>query len=255
MPGREKVLIFDFDGTISLGDGPVRSYARHVAQSLSMTSANDFLASVEVGLEGELPDLDMVDGYDLVRQLSDRFGASIEARSRAFLLSREELATDAAPITAPAGIIDFLAAAHQHAHLVLATNSPHTRIDAALESLGVAGYFDSVHTSVGKPAGLEAIVDEWLTRFADVDPAVALLSVGDIWVNDLEPAHLRDASTALVAARADHMATTNGATPTFSATSLQELYSSLNGWLESTVPPAVSPHRSTSVTFLPYDQR
>lgn len=251
VPGRQKVLIFDFDGTISLGDGPVRAYARHVAESLPPTTAHDFLRSVEAGLDGELPvDLHPVDGYDLVRQLSDSFGASDEARSRAFLLSREELGTDAAPITAPEGLPDFLAAARQHAHLVLATNSPQTRIDSALESLGVAAHFDSVHTSAGKPAGLEVIVDEWLGRFANADPAGALLSVGDIWVNDLQPAHLRDASTALIGERAD-----NAATPTYSATTLHELYPSLNDWLESTDPPAVSPQRSTSTTSRPNDQR
>ena len=29
-----KVMVFDFDGTVSLGDGPVRSYARFVAAGL-----------------------------------------------------------------------------------------------------------------------------------------------------------------------------------------------------------------------------
>ncbi len=246
MSARNKVLVFDFDGTIALGDGPVRSYARHVAETLPIAAREDFLVDVEAGLEDELPGVDPVDGYELVRLLADRFEVSAEERSRAFLLSRGELATDAAPIAAPPGLADFLAAARPQAHLVLATNSPDTRIEAALGALGLAGAFDAVHTSVGKPAGLEAVVDGWLARLTG-DPAGSLLSIGDIWVNDLEPAHRRGASTALVAVRADA-----AATPTFTATLLEDLYPSLSQWLASTAP---SPHRSTSATSLTTDQR
>lgn len=243
---RNKVLVFDFDGTIALGDGPVRSYARHVAETLPAAARESFLVGVEAGLEGELPDIEPVDGYELVCLLGDRFQVSDADRSRAFLLSRGELATDAAPIAAPPGLAELLAAARAHAHLVLATNSPDIRIDRALEALGLADAFDTVHTSVGKPAGLGAVVDGWL-RTLPGEPGEVLLSIGDIWVNDLEPAHERGASTALVAPRADA-----AATPTFTATHLEDLYPSLSQWLGMSAP---TPHRSTSTTSLATDQR
>jgi FMN phosphatase YigB (HAD superfamily) len=242
---RDKVIVFDFDGTISLGDGPVRSYARLISESLDGDAKSQFLRTVEQGLEGKLDlDIDPVDGYELVRILSRHAGVSDDARDDAFFASRAELATDAAPVFAPRGLADFLALARDSAYLVLATNSPETRIADALDVLGVAESFDEVYTSVGKPGGLALIVDEWLARLPLADPATTLLSVGDIWINDLEPAHARGASTALVGPRSDL-----AAQPTFTATGLAELYLTLNSWLD------VPPHRTTSTTSLAHDQR
>jgi FMN phosphatase YigB (HAD superfamily) len=230
-----KVMVFDFDGTVSLGDGPVRSYARFVAAGLERAERDTFLAAIEAGLAGDLPDgIDPLDGYDLVRLLAAPFAVTDAAHSAAYSSSRAELASVAAPILAPAGLAAFLAAARTKARLVLATNAPETRIAEALDSLGLAGAFDEVHTTVGKPAGLDSIIDGLLADSTVEDAASALVSVGDVWTNDLDPAHRRGATTALVGPRRDARAT-----PTLHAASLEELYPPLSAWLES-------PHRTTS---------
>lgn len=257
---RDRVLVFDFDGTVSLGLGPVRSYARYIAQGLPIDEAHAFLAAVDGGLarpsgilvtearadfigtaqtvNGTPP----IDGYDLVRLLSLQFPVTAADRDAAYLQSRFELATDAAPVIAPLGLADFLAKAREHAHLVLATNAPDIRLNEALDALGLAGAFDAIHPSVGKPGGLDAILDTWLDRVGAgpstaserrVSPAHALLSIGDVWLNDLAPAHRRGASTALVG---DSPAP--DATPTFQAEQLPELYPALCAWLTA---PAVVP--------------
>ena len=93
---RNKVLVFDFDGTVALGDGPLRSYARHIAEALPIAVRADFLVSVEAGLEGELAlETEPVDGYDLVRMLSDRFEVETEAGKLT------NVAVDKANTTAP----------------------------------------------------------------------------------------------------------------------------------------------------------
>ena len=253
---RDRVLVFDFDGTVSLGLGPVRSYARFISAGLSLEDAAAFLTAVYSGLEvqtratndapapraidGILP----IDGYDLVRLLSLRFSVTAAERDSAYLRSRHELATDAAPVVAPDGLADFLEEAGRYAHLVLATNAPDIRINEALAALGLAGAFDVVYTSVGKPAGLDAILDTWLDRVGaqpaatndrQAAPAHALLSIGDVWANDLAPAHRRGASTALVGDGA-----AREATPTFTAEHLADLYPAFRAWLTATTIPVAA---------------
>ena len=230
-----KVMVFDFDGTVSLGDGPVLSYARFVAAGLERDDRAAFLRDIETGLSGVLPaELDPLDGYDLVRLLSATFSVTDAAHSAAYASSRAELASAAAPVIAPLGLVDFLARARPRARLVLATNAPELGIAPALDSLGLAGAFDLVYTAVGKPTGLDAILDELLADSVIEDPATALVSIGDVWTNDLEPAYRRGATTVLVGPRTDA-----GATPTLRAASLEELYPGLDAWLEP-------PHRPTS---------
>jgi FMN phosphatase YigB (HAD superfamily) len=228
----ERVVVFDFDGTVSLGHGPVRSYARMIADSLPTDQCVEFLgrfetqlASPRFGVGSAAP----IDGYDLVRLVAEGYDVPAGVRSSAYLSSRLELATAAAPVIAPSGLARFLADARPHALLVLATNAPSIRIDEALASLGLTGAFDSVHTSVGKPAGFGPLLDELLAALpAGTDAAAGLLSIGDVWANDLAPAHERGATTALVGG-----AGPAGATPTFRATHLYELYPALQAWLTS----------------------
>jgi FMN phosphatase YigB (HAD superfamily) len=228
---RERVLVFDFDGTVALGHGPVRSYARAVASTLPAGRASAFLGSFETRLDatGATGVATPIDGYDLVRLLADAYDVPAGARGSAYLTSRLDLGTSAAPVIAPAGLAGFLAEAGKTAYRVLATNAPAIRIEQALAALGLTGAFDVVHTSVGKPAGFGAVLDDLIDRLPGAaDPASGLLSIGDIWANDLEPAHRRGASTALVGG---HLPV--DATPTHRAGHLPELYPALHGWLAS----------------------
>jgi FMN phosphatase YigB (HAD superfamily) len=231
----ERIVVFDFDGTVSLGHGPVRSYARIIANSLPADQAIEFLGRFETELAS--PGLGAgaaapIDGYDLVRLLAEGYDVPAGVRSSAYLSSRLELATAAAPVIAPTGLAEFLADARPKAHLVLATNAPSIRIEETLVALGLAGSFDAVHTSVGKPAGFGPLLDELLASLsAGTDAAAGLLSIGDVWANDLAPAHDRGATTALVGGPSPA-----GATPTFRATHLYELYPALQEWLDSSSP-------------------
>ncbi|MCU1446475.1 hypothetical protein [Cryobacterium sp.] len=112
-----------------------------------------------------------------------------------------------------------------------------------MASLGLAGAFDTVHTSVGKPAGFGPLLDELLALLpADTDAATGLTSIGDVWANDLAPAHARGATTALVGG---HLPA--GATPTVTATHLYELYPALRAWLDTASSGAPGTRRSEGV--------
>lgn len=239
MPYRDKTLLFDFDGTLSLGVGPVVAYARAAAQQLPADEADAFVETVVATLEehpsGRAPSTSAIDGYDLVRLMSADHGIRPETLGEAYLASRAHLGSPLAPVVAPRGIAEFLSEARERANLVVATNAPDIRIDAALEVLGLAGLFDAVYTSLGKPIGLSAVLDDWL-------PRGQVLSIGDVWVNDLAPAHARGALTALVGPTVDE---TPDVTPTFSAHHLHDLYPAITEWLR-TSPSSPAPLTTSS---------
>ena len=49
---RDRVIIFDFDGTITVGDGPVLAYAEQVAARVAPVLVESFRATVAAGLLG-----------------------------------------------------------------------------------------------------------------------------------------------------------------------------------------------------------
>ena len=209
------LLLFDFDGTIALGDGPVLAYAAHVAASLG--DQPGFVDGIRATLAAA--DGASLDGYDAVRRAAIAQGADSGLLSAAYLASRAELATAAAPITAPDGLADFLAAAAPAAERVLVTNAPAIRIGEALEALGLTGLFDRIVTSARKPGGLVAFL-------AALPADARVLSVGDIWHNDLAPAHARGHATALIGGFPD-----GEATPTYRAADFATLIPQLEEWL------------------------
>ena len=213
-------VVFDFDGTLSWGDGPILSYAHHASAATSDPAG--FLAQVTRSLQ--TPEI-AIDGYDLVRQLATGAGVSEIQLAAAYRASRHELASAAAPISAPAEVRAFLDSLAPHATLVLATNAPETRLDAALRELGLDGRFDAIHTDTNKPAGLEDVLDRW----SSPKHPGGLLSIGDVWANDLEPAARRGSATALVGPHHQRV----DISPTFRAETLPELYSPVLAWAQS----------------------
>jgi FMN phosphatase YigB (HAD superfamily) len=221
------IVLLDFDGTVVTGPGPVLAYARQAAANLTGAAGGRLVAQVETGL-AQLPDVDgavPLDGYDLVRILAIRAGLRPEALDAAYLASRHLLAGPQAPVRAPDGLGELLVELRRSATVVLVTNAPDIRLHTALDHLGLGDRFDEVLTSAGKPATLPALLD----RFEAEHPAdLRVLSIGDVWANDLAPVHARGYTTALVG----HVPP--GARPTFHAADLPSLYPALVGWTRST---------------------
>lgn len=228
------VLVLDFDGTVCLGDAPVYEYAAAVVRRLPAElrdSAEDrvrgALAEYFAGIRN--PDLaDAPDGYYAVAALARELGVSDDSRNAAYLESRTAVHAGEAPIFAPPGLRELLAAAKERVRVVLVTNAPEQGVESLLGILGLEGAFDAVHGDAGKPAGMGPIIDR-LLREAGLEPEPdRLLSVGDIWVNDLEPAAARGCRTALV----DRYGVPDGA-PTHRAATLVELYPAILDWARS----------------------
>lgn len=242
MSRTDTLLLLDFDGTVAVGHGPVHAYARAAARSLAPAAAAAFLAEATVAVEavgapartGEragggsrsadalLP----LDGYDLVRVLAEQHGVGPLALSAAYLASRHALGTDDAPVSAPAGLAAVVAELRTEATVVLATNAPGIRLRPTLAALGLGGLLDAVLTDVGKPAGMAAVLDRF--GAGDARGPVRVLSIGDVWANDLAPVAARGHATALISRRPPPEAR-----PTWTVPELPELYPVLRDWVRA----------------------
>lgn len=209
-------IIFDFDGTLAVGHGPVLAYARFV----STAAKPGYLERVDAALSDfDAGATTYRDGYDVVGSLAALDGVSPETMAAAYANSREHLATELAPVNTMPGLDDFLAALHRDARLLLATNAPEAGVDRALGEWGVRDHFDELYFTVGKPAGLSAIVERAQTHGP-------VLAVGDIVEFDLAPALALGADTALVGATAE----LSPASVTMRGTSLSDLKEDIATW-------------------------
>lgn len=212
------IVVFDFDGTLALGRGPLQAYVACLADVAGDETAQVCLDAVAAFGDGGT---DYRDAYDAVRQAALARGVTDPQLSAAYLASRDLLGTDAGPVTAPAGLAEFLADLATTATCVLATNAPETGVERALASLGASAHITERHHAIGKPAGLTPIIAAHLR-------AGPVLAVGDIWEYDLAPAAELGADTALVG-----VSTPAGATPTLRGATLTDLYDDIRTWATS----------------------
>lgn len=224
-------IVFDFDGTLAVGNGPVLAYARAMAPHAD----GDFLARVEQTLcafdAGRIAGYR--DGYDIVATLGTQAGVPVRDQQAAYLASRELLGTTDATVNAAPGLADLLRALPASVRIVLATNAPDLGVERVLTTWGVREHFDELRFAVGKPDGLGPIIREHLERGP-------VLSVGDIVENDLAPAAARGADTALVGATT----ATASADVTMRATTFDLLAPQIAAWAGE--PPTLLTHPATA---------
>ena len=228
------VLVLDFDGTVCLGDAPVYEYAAAMIRRLPeadrtageerMRSA---LADYFAGIRN--PDLaEAPDGYYAAAGLATELGISDADRNAAYLESRTAVHAGEIPVFAPPGLRDVLDEARRHVRVVLVTNAPEQGVESLLAILGLDGVFDQVRGDAGKPAGMGPILDTLLRDAGITATPDRLLSVGDIWANDLAAAAERGCRTGLI----DRYGIGGGA-PTHAAATIGELYPAILDWARS----------------------
>lgn len=225
-------LVFDFDGTLYVGDLPVLSHARHCAEQLSDAEATTLIDNVRLFLEGKSVGDRFVDlapardGLQAVEMLGAAAGLSTEQINDAYRASRRDLAGSAFAMDAPDGLRELLAGL-ERAHVMVVTNAGPTGVHEVLESVELSPYIDEVITGAGKPDSMPGIITAVLQRIAAPDQPRRLMVVGDRWDTDLTGAHRLGAATALV----DRFGRGDG-TPTFRAAELAGLIPGIRDWAE-----------------------
>lgn len=179
-PAAASVLVLDFDGTVCLGDGPVWAYANAAFGRIDDVRATqqmrerltDFLCS---GADAAA----YQDGYFAVADLA-AVHLDADSLDAAYAESRQVLATAPGDVRAPEGLHHFLGAFDNVAR-VLVTNAPYDGVTETLATLGLTDLIDAVFADAKKPAGLRGLLPQLLAG----RPASHLLSVGDVYDNDI----------------------------------------------------------------------
>ncbi|CAN5192681.1 HAD family hydrolase [soil metagenome] len=218
------VLVLDLDGTLALGDAPVLAYARQI--ELLAPRAKGLTSAVTAFLDDPGADERLQqaqDGYQAVHALSQVMDVPSDLRDRAYALSRAALADDLGDVRAPRGLLSALS--EIDADVVLVTNSPRAGLDSLLARLGVADVVSEIRTDAGKPLGMLGLLTDLLQARGLADDPGRLMSVGDIWANDLAPALELGCATAYVDAFDRHQGPAH-----VRARTLPELYPALIAW-------------------------
>lgn len=225
-------IIFDFDGTVALGDGPITAFAREIAQR---TGDSTFASRATVALAAfESGDAPYRDGYDAVTRVATADGVDADILEASYGSSRALLGSPEAEVVPPEGLAEFLATVGASARLVLATNAPGDGVVAVLTAWGIADAFDAMHFTVGKPGGLVPVMRDALAEGP-------VLAIGDIAEFDLAPGTTLGADTALVGAtfaRSDAPVTMRGRT-------LADLYAEITDWVTTASSSPSTPLRPT----------
>lgn len=141
------------------------------------------------------------DGYQLVQLLAVQAGLSDEEAGVAFAQGRRALLArglEHSDVHAPQGADELLARLREVAGVVLITNSPADAFGPWLEHLGLSDSFDAVINGAQKPFGMPAAVRAAQEQAGlEVDPQ-RIISVGDIWRNDLEHVDAQGGTTVLI---------------------------------------------------------
>lgn len=171
------------------------------------------------------------DGYQLTQLLARQAGLTDAETGEAFMNGRRELlrrGLDNSDLHAPSGAAELLAQVRKHAGVVLVSNSPAEEFPLWLAALGLDDAVDAVINSAAKPFGMPAALD----RASDLTgspglgaPADAVLSVGDIWANDLAHVAASGGVTVLI----DRFATGLGE-PTFRVSHWDDAEAMLRQW-------------------------
>ncbi|TAM71030.1 MAG: HAD family hydrolase [Microbacteriaceae bacterium] len=227
------VLVLDFDGTVCIGDAPVWAYAEAVIAGLlddasiadrggdaSGALDADIRARLGAFLDGEPGSPTYIDGYAAVAALAaDRLTA--DQLQRAYLTSRRALADGSIPVSTPAGLHGLLSELGGRVERVLLTNAPDDGVRETLTTLSLDEVIDRVVTDAGKPGGWSTLLPELI---GDRSPST-VLTIGDIWGNDLAAPLRAGCATALIDRFAHRAGPAHAIARTFEA-----LYPDVRAW-------------------------
>lgn len=128
------------------------------------------------------PYINIGDRWALLAALAARHGISGDARQEAFRATRAHMSSDAGRLQPSAALRrSLLSLRDSGPRLIAMSNSPAGSVADTFVQLGVTDCFDAIIADASKPAGMMAFLQE------DTDPTTTL-SVGDNYVNDIEPA-------------------------------------------------------------------
>ncbi len=180
-----KIVVFDFDGTVILGDQPYLRCAEIISKQLSPSDADAFLSKVNAALTHTIP-FPGEDGWNLLSNLSREY-ISGDAFTTAFHETRREMLVRDDMTYMPDSVKLLLRRIKPFAVLALASNSPPPYVEPVVRKYSLDSYFSYVNPSAQKPARFHHMVMQIINQ-EKLPEDCRVLSVGDHYINDILPA-------------------------------------------------------------------
>jgi phosphoglycolate phosphatase-like HAD superfamily hydrolase len=179
------VLVWDLDGTLYRSAAACLHYAHGIAETLEQDAREPYVAAVEQYLAGA-GGVEASDGWEAAVMLAGGSRGASRAYGDAFARTREFMLSDACDLEVPDGLRELLERVGDRARRVLVTNTPSFGVMPLLERLDLMSSFDEISCDSAKPNRF----DIRLRAFADVNGVGPqnVLSIGDHFVNDIQPA-------------------------------------------------------------------
>ena len=230
MPDRPTpTLVLDFDGTLCLGDDPIHLFADELSKLVDdHEGAAEVRRRLEAFLERRERVEDAEDGYHALFYLGAPFALPPEEIAAAYLRSRERMEAGEGRVYAPDGIVELLDDVRAvGVRVVLVTNAPSVGAVRWLTGVRIAERLDRVIPDAGKPGRMAEHLSALLAESGAAEEPEYLASVGDVWVNDVEPAMRLGARGFHIDRYGSGRAPSTASAPTF-----EELYPAIRAWAQ-----------------------
>lgn len=193
------LILFDFDGTLYDSEDHFDHYLNYVSNRIP-ARREQLIADYKAVLAGEASmqvgqhvttdtgSFYIGDYWWIIHALGTAHGATVEDLEESFLETRTYMMNHPEETRLITGLSPWLANAHTSGHPIccLATNSPERDSSVILAALGVRDYFADITYAAQKPKNTQAILARLSEQFGI--PAARMLSIGDHYYNDVEPA-------------------------------------------------------------------
>lgn len=180
-----RAIVWDLDGTLYRGPAPLRAYAAALADHLDGSAAPRFARYANALVTSPGRTAPYYDLWNALTSASHEAGLPYEVANACFLDVRRRIIRGEFPVEVPAGVISLVAAlARARVPMAVVTNSDGASGRDLLESLGLKSLVRHIHADAMKPGGF---VPATRALFPDL-PSAQVLSVGDNYRNDIEPA-------------------------------------------------------------------
>jgi FMN phosphatase YigB (HAD superfamily) len=220
------VLVWDLDGTLYRSAAACLHYAHGIAETMEDDARAPYVEAMERYLAGN-GGVEASDGWEAAVVLAGGGRGASRAYGDAFARTREFMLSDACELEVPEGLRELLERVAPRARRVLVTNTPSFGVMPLLERLDLLGSFDEISCDSAKPNRFEVR----LRAFADVNGVAPqdVLSIGDHFVNDIQPALNAGCTTAYV----DPFGVGPSGRAHLEAPRFEELLGPIETWVES----------------------
>ncbi len=181
----KKIVVFDFDGTIILGEKPYLRCAEIISTKLPDTEAVAFLKTVKSALDHSIP-FPGEDGWSMLSSLSSKYSKE-DLFTEAFHQTRKEMLARPDMTYMPDSVNNLLEKIKPISILALASNSPPQYVEPVVRRYSLDHYFDYIQPKAGKPMGFMQLVKRTVEN-EKLHDDYCVLSVGDHYPNDILPA-------------------------------------------------------------------